>query len=371
MEPREQRRLLAVLSSDVVGYSRLMGRDEAGTLSALKAHRQQIVEPKAAQYRGRTVKLMGDGALMEFGSVVDAVRFAVEFQCAMRESNAGVPEDRQILYRIGINIGDIIVDGDDIHGDGVNIAARLQGLAEPGGICVARNVYNQIKGKLDLDLEHLGEKNVKNIAEPVTVYRIVLDDKAAALVTPVAGAPARVARARRWQAAAAAVVVVSALGALLWWQPWKPEFPPASIERMAQPLPDKPSIAVLPFDNLGGDSQQTYFAEGMAEDLITDLSHLSGIFVIARNSSWAYKDKPTKVQQIAEDLGVRYVLEGSVRRDGELIRINAQLIDALNGHHVWADRYDGSAAEVFALQDKVIRQIVAALAVNLTPGETA
>ena len=162
------------------------------------------------------------------------------------------------------------------------------------------------------------------------------------------------------------MVAVSALGALLWWQPWKPEFPPASIERMAQPLPDKPSIAVLPFDNLGGDSQQTYFAEGMAEDLITDLSHLSGIFVIARNSSWAYKDKPTKVQQIAEDLGVRYVLEGSVRRDGELIRINAQLIDALNGHHVWADRYDGSAAEVFALQDKVIRQIVAVLAVNLT-----
>jgi adenylate cyclase len=370
-EPPEQRRLMAVLSSDVVGYSRLMGQDEAGTLGAIKAHRQRFAEPKAAQYRGRTVKLMGDGALMEFGSVVDAVRFAVEFQCAARGRNAGVPEDRQIFYRIGINIGDIIVDGEDIHGDGVNIAARLQGLAEPGGIFIARNVYDQIKGKLDLDLEHMGEKNVKNIADPVTVYRVVLNDKATALVTPVASMPTRVARARRWVVATSAAAVLAALGALVWWQPWKPEFPPASVDRMAQPLPDKPSIAVLPFDNLSGDPGQGYFADGMTEDLITDLSHLSGIFVIARNSSWAYKDKPTKVQQIAEDLGVRYVLEGSVRRDRELIRINAQLIDALNGHHVWADRYDGSAAEVFALQDKVIRQIVAAMAVNLTPGETA
>ena len=371
MEPREQRRLTAVLSSDVVGYSRLMGRDEAGTLAALKAHHQQFVAPKAAQYRGRTVKLMGDGALMEFASVVDAVRFAVEFQCAMQERNKGVPEDRQILYRIGINIGDIIVDGEDIHGDGVNIAARLQGLAEPGGICLARNVYNQIKGKLDLQIEHLGEKDVKNIADPVTVYRVVLNDKAAALVTPVVSAPTKVARMRRWQAAASVAAAIAVLGALIWWQPWEREFPPASVERMAQPLPEEPSIAVLPFDNLSGDSQQDYFADGMTEDLITDLSNLSGIFVIARNSSWAYKGKPTKVQQIAEDLGVRYVLEGSVRRDGELVRINAQLIDALNGRHLWAERYDGSAGEVFALQDEVIRQIVAALAVNLTNEEAA
>ena len=201
------------------------------------------------------------------------------------------PRTVEILYRVGINIGDIIVDGEDIHGDGVNIAARLQGLAEPGGICVARNVYHQIKGKLDLDLEHLGDKSVKNIADPVTVYRVVLNDKATVLVTPVASAPARVARVRRWQAAAA-VVALAALGALIWWQPWKPEFPPASIERMAQPLPDKPSIAVLPFDNLSGDSQQSYFADGMTEDLITDLSHLSDIFVIARNRA-----RPTRTSR--------------------------------------------------------------------------
>jgi TolB-like protein/class 3 adenylate cyclase/rhodanese-related sulfurtransferase len=368
---REERRLTTILSADVVGYSRLMGRDEAGTLAALKAHRRQLLAPKAAQYRGRTVKLMGDGDLMEFNSVVDAVRFAVEFQCAMRERNAAVPEDRRILYRIGINIGDIIVEGEDIYGDGVNIAARLEGLAEPGGICIARNVYNQIKGKLDLELEHLGEQEVKNIASPVTAYRVVLDDKATALVTPLVEVPAKIGRVRRWQVTAALVIAALAVGGLVWWQPWAPEFEPASVERMALPLPDKPSIAVLPFNNFSTDPEQGYFADGMTEDLITDLSNLSGIFVISRYSSFTYKDKPTKVQQVAEELGVRYVLEGSVRRDGDQVRINAQLVDALNGRHLWADRYDGSAGEVFALQDKVIRQIVAALAVNLTSEESA
>jgi adenylate cyclase len=368
---REERRLTTILSADVVGYSRLMGRDEAGTLAALKAHRKQLLAPKAAQYRGRTVKLMGDGALMEFNSVVDAVRFAVEIQCAMRERNAAVPEDRRILYRIGINIGDIIVEGEDIYGDGVNIAARLEGLAEPGGICIARNVYNQIKSKLDLELEHLGEQEVKNIAEPVTVYRVVLGDKATALVTPLVQVAVKMGRIRQWHVTAALVIAALAVGGLVWWQPWAPKFEPASVERMALPLPDKPSIAVLPFNNFSTDPEQGYFADGMTEDLITDLSNLSGIFVIARNSSWTYKDKPTKVQQVAEELGVRYVLEGSVRRDGDQVRINAQLVDALNGRHLWAERYDGSAGDVFALQDKVIRQIVAALAVNLTSDETA
>jgi adenylate cyclase len=371
MEPREERRLTTILSADVVGYSRLMGKDEAGTLAALKAQRKQLLAPKAAQYRGRTVKLMGDGALMEFSSVVDAVCFSVEVQCAIRERNAGVPEDRRILHRIGINIGDIIVEGEDIYGDGVNIAARLQGLAEPGGICIARNVYNQVKGKLNLELEHLGEQEVKNIAEPVTVYRVVLNDKAAALVTPLVGAPVKVGRVRPWHAAAALVIAALAVGGLVRWQPWAREFEPASVERMALPLPDRPSIAVLPFNNFSTDPEQGYFADGMTEDLITDLSKLSGIFVIARNSSWTYKGKPTKVQQVAEELGVRYVLEGSVRRDGDQVRINAQLIDALNGRHLWAERYDGSAREVFSLQDKVIRQIVAALAVNLSSGESA
>jgi adenylate cyclase len=277
-----------------------MGRDEAGTLAALKAHHRVLVAPKAAQYRGRTVKLMGDGALMEFASVVDAVRFAIEVQCAMRERN---------VYRIGINIGDIIVEGEDIYGDGVNIAARLEGLAEPGGICLARNVYNQTKSKLNLELEHLGEKEVKNISEPVTVYRVVLDDKATALVTPpLVEVPVKIGRVRRWYVTASLGIAVLVLGALGWWQSWEPELEPASVERMALPLPDKPSIAVLPFNNLSTDPEQSYFADGVTEDLITDLSNLSGIFVIARNSSWTYKGKPTKVQQVAEDLGVRYVL---------------------------------------------------------------
>ena len=345
-----------------------MGRDETGTLAALKTHWREIFDPKATQYRGRTVKLMGDGTLMEFGSVVDVVRYAVEVQSAVGRHNASLPEDRRIHYWIGINIGDIIVDGDDIHGDGVNIAARLQGLAEPGGICLARSVRNQIKGKLHLTLEHLGERTVKNIADALSVYRVVLDDKAAALVT--ATLPSVAAARSRWLAAGAALALVSSAG-LLWWKPWQTEFPPVAVGHMTRPLPDRPSIAVLPFSNLGDDPKQGYFADGMTEDLITDLSRISGIFVIARNSGWAYRDKPTKVQQIAKELGVRYVLEGSVRRDGAPIRINAQLIDAPSGYHVWAERYDGAAAEVFRLQDKVIGSIVDALAVNLTHDESA
>jgi TolB-like protein/class 3 adenylate cyclase/rhodanese-related sulfurtransferase len=372
MEPQNvERRLTAILSADVVGYSRLMGEDEAATLSALKTHRKELVEPKAAQYHGRVVKLMGDGVLMEFGSVVDAALFAIEVQCAMRDRNAGVPEGRKIIYRMGINIGDIIVEGDDIYGDGVNIAARVEGLAAPGGICVAQNVYNQVRSKLDLDFGDLGEQEVKNIAEPVRVYRVVLDDKAAALVTPVIETPVRVDPLRRWQIGAAVAVGLIVIGGLVWWQPWGPEFEPASAERMALPLPDKPSVAVLPFDNMSGDSEQDYFADGMTDDLITDLSKVPGLFVIARNSTFTYKGEPVKVQKVAEDLGVRYVLEGSVRRVGDEVRVNAQLIDALSGHHVWADRYDNDFTDIFDLQDKIIRQIVSALAISIKSAEAA
>jgi TolB-like protein/class 3 adenylate cyclase/rhodanese-related sulfurtransferase len=365
------RRLTTILSADVVGYSRLMGEDEVGTLAALKAHRKELVEPKLAQYHGRIVKLMGDGALMEFGSVVDAVAFAVEMQTAMRERNDGVPEDRQIVYRCGINIGDIIVEGDDIYGDGVNVAARLEGLSEPGGVCIARNVFDQVKGKLDLTFEHLGEKEVKNIAEPVSVYRIDLDDKAAALVTPITVTPPTTGRGRWPQIAAGLALSLVVVAGLVWWQPWAPDVEPASLERMALPLPDKPSIAVLPFDNMSGDVEQDYFSDGLTEDLITDLSKVPGLFVIARNSTFTYKDKPVEVRQVAEDLGVRYVLEGSVRRAGDDVRINAQLIDALSGYHVWADRYDEPLADIFALQDKVVRQIVSALAINIKSAEAA
>jgi TolB-like protein/class 3 adenylate cyclase len=364
-----ERRLAAILAADVVGYSRLMGENEAGTLAALKTHRKELLKPKAAQYHGRTVKLMGDGELMEFASVVDAVTFAVEVQAAMAARNEEVPEDRRIVFRIGINVGDIIVEGDDIHGDGVNVAARLEALAEPGGICVARNVFDQVKDKLDLTFDNLGEKEVKNIAEPVTVYRVVLDDMAAKLVTPVvqsAGKPGRPG----WIAAAVAVIVLLLVaGGAFWLQPWAPDVEPASVERVANPLSGKPSIAVLPFDNMSDDPSQDYFADGITEDLITDLSKISGLFVIARNSSFSYKGQQVKVRQVAEDLGVRYVLEGSVRRVGDQVRINAQLIDATTAGHLWAERYDGTLADVFALQDEVTGSIVAALALNLTEGE--
>ncbi len=365
-----ERKLTTIVSADVVGYSRLMGRDEAGTLSALKTHRKELLEPKAAQYHGRTIKLMGDGVLMEFGSVVDAVLFATEVQGFMRQRNADIAEDQQIVFRVGINIGDIIVEGDDIYGDGVNVAARLEGLAQPGSICLSRTVFNHVKGKVDLTFEDMGEHQVKNIANPVLAYRIVLDDRAKALTTPVVlQNTAKLPFSARRYAVAASLILLLAGAGLAWWQPWVTEFEPASVARMALPLPDKPSIAVLPFNNFSDDPAQDYFADGMTEDLITDLSQLSGIFVISRNSSWTFKDRTVKPQQVAEELGVRYVLEGSVQRQGDKVRINAQLIDAIGGHHIWAERYDGTMDDVFALQDNVLGQIVAALAVSLTSEE--
>ena len=364
-----ERRLTTILATDVVGYSRLMGEDEIGTLTALKAHRAELIDPKAAQHNGRIIKLMGDGTLMEFPSVVEAVTFAVEVQILMRERNAAIPEDRQIVFRIGINIGDVIVEDEDIYGDGVNVAARLEGLAEPGGICVARNVFNQVKGKLDLNFEHLGEREVKNIAEPVTVYRVPLDDKAGALVTPVMRAPVGAVRSR-WPAIAVGLAVTFlAIVALVWWQPWAPQVETTSLEMIALPLPGKPSIAVLPFNNMSDDTDQDYFADGMTEDLITDLAKISGLLVIARNSTFAYKGQSPDIREVAKQLGVRYVVEGSVRKAGGRIRINAQLIDAETGTHLWAERYDREATDVFDLQDEVRARIVAALRVKLTPAE--
>ncbi|MEE9570426.1 MAG: adenylate/guanylate cyclase domain-containing protein, partial [Gammaproteobacteria bacterium] len=359
---------MVVLSTDVVGYSRLMGNDEAGTLATLNRQRRELIEPKSVQYHGRTVKLMGDGALMEFGSVVDAVTFAIEMQCAVRELNVDVPRDQQIVYRIGINIGDIIVQGDDIYGDGVNVAARLEGLAQPGGICVARNVVNQVKGKIDLAFDDLGEQTVKNVAEPIQVFQVRLDGTA-----PATPAPTPVTGTRRRLPAIAAGLVLSliAIGGLVWWAPWVPRIEPASVAAMAFPLPDRPSIAVLPFSNMSEDASQEYFADGMTEDLITDLSKISGLFVIARNTTFTYKGQTVAPRKVAEDLGVRYILEGSVRRAGDQVRINAQLIDATTGGHLWAERYDGGLSDVFALQDRVTRNIVEALAISLKPNEIA
>ncbi len=361
-----ERRLTTILAADVVGYSRMMGADEAGTLAALKGHRAELFDPKAAQYGGRTVKLMGDGALMEFASVVDAVSFAVEVQAAMAARNEGVAEDRRIIFRIGINIGDIIVEGDDIYGDGVNVAARLEGLAEPGGICLARNVFEQVKEKLDLTFEHLGEREVKNIAEAVTIYRVVLDDKAAALVTPVVRAAAEPARQLWPGAAALAVVLLLAAGGVLWWQPWKAEMAPVATVSVATPQADKPSIAVLPFANISDDSAQEYFADGMTEDLITDLSKISNLTVISRTSTSGYKGREIDIREVGKALNVRYVIEGSVRKVGDQVRINAQLIDAATGGHLWAERYDGDLNDIFGLQDRVLEKIVASLALQLS-----
>ena len=311
-----QRRLTTILATDVIGYSRLMAADEAGTLAALKTHRRELVAPKTDEYGGRTVKLMGDGTLMEFASVVDAVRFAVDVQRTMVVRNAAVPENRRIIYRMGINIGDIIVDGDDIYGDGVNVAARLEALSEPGGICVSRTVFNHVQGKVDTAFEDLGAREVKNIPKPVQVYRVLLEDIADA----------------------------------------RPDFEARS-EALA--LPDKPSIAVLPFENMSGDPEQEYLADGISEDLITALSKIRWFFVIARGSTFTYKNRAVDVTQVAKDLGVRYVLEGSVRKGGNRVRITAQLIDATTGQHVWAERYDRELADIFALQDEMAQTIVA------------
>lgn len=364
-----ERRLAAVLAFDMVGYSRLMGLDEQGTVAAFRRHRSDIFNPRAAQYHGRTVKFTGDGALIEFASVVDALCFAVEVQFALRRENAEVPEERQFRYRIGVNVGDIILDDGDIYGDGVNVSARLQELADPGGICVSGTAYDQVRGKLDLTFDNLGEKQVKNIADAVTVYRVRLDDKAFALVTPVIRKPPAAAAGTSRLAAAAALILLLGLGgaALWWWQPWAPL--PAAVERFAYPLPDKPSIAVLPFINVSSDAEQDHLAEGLTDDLITELSKVSGLFVIARHSVFALEGKAGNIQDVAAELGVHFVLEGTLQRAESRLRINVNLIDALTGSSMWAERYDREYADIFAVQDDVIGKIISALAVKLNEGE--
>ncbi|MGA9515528.1 MAG: tetratricopeptide repeat protein [Pseudolabrys sp.] len=328
-EDRVDRRLAAIWAGDIAGYSRLMGVDEEGTLRQLKAHRKELVDPKITEHRGRIVKTTGDGVLVEFFSVVDAVRCAVDIQRGMGERNAAVPADKRIEFRIGINVGDIIIDGDDIFGDGVNVAARLQTLAEPGGIMVSSIVHDQVRDKLSFGFDDMGEQSVKNIARPIGVHRVSL---------------AETARPAAAQSGAATS-----------------KFEPASSNR--------PSIAVLPFANMSGDPEQEYFADGISEDIITGLSKLRWFFVIARNSSFAYKGKTVDVKRAARELGVRYILEGSVRKGGDRVRITAQLIDAATGNHIWADRYDGELTDVFALQDEITRKVVAAIEPKLLEAE--
>jgi adenylate cyclase len=316
---RVERRLAAIFAGDVAGYSRLMGADEEHTLSRLNAHRREFLEPRIAEHRGRIVKRTGDGILIEFASVVDAVRCAVEIQRGMAERNAPVPQEKRIEFRIGIHVGDIIIEDGDMFGDGVNIASRLEGIAEPGDICISDDAYRQVRGKLDANFQDAGEYELKNIARPVRIYQ--LETGGGVRRAPMLA------------------------------------------------LPDKPSIAVLPFQNLSGDPEQDYFADGMVEDIITGLSHIKWMFVIARNSTFAYKGQSIDVKKVGRELGVRYVLEGSVRKAGDRVRITGQLIDASTGAHVWAERYDRRLEDIFALQDEITLNVVGAIEPSLRQAE--
>ena len=309
---RVDRRLAAVLAADVAGYSRLMGADEEGTLARLKAIRKAIADPAIASHRGRIVKTTGDGMLVEFASAVDAVRCAVEVQRSMAEQNAALPEDQRIEFRVGIHVGDIIFDDNDIFGDGVNIAARLEGIAEAGGVCMSDDAYRQIRGKVEIACDDLGPQTLKNIAEPMRAWRVRLGGQG---VKAPSGSPAGQA-------------------------------------------PDKPSIAVLPFQNMSGDPEQEYFADGLTEDIITELAHTSSMSVIARNSAFVYKGKAVDVKQVGRDLGTRYVLEGSVRRINQRVRVTAQLVETATGRHLWAEKYDRDLADIFEIQDEITRSVV-------------
>ena len=354
-----ERRLAAILAADVVGYSRLMGKDEAGTLARLEDLKAEILDPLIVQHHGRLVKLMGDGFLIEFASVVDALTCALDWQVAVEARAAEVPEARAMRFRIGVNLGDVMVKGDDVHGDGVNVAARLEALAEPGSVLVSRTVFDHAKGKLRASFEDLGEQALKNIAEPVRVFRATLESEIAG--DPAVAGPSPKSNRIPTIAAAVALLVVSA-GVALWLRPWAAREEPASIEAMAYPLPDKPSIAVLPFTNMSGDPEQEYFVDGMTEDLITGLSGFGNFFVISRNSTFAYKGVSVNVKDVARDLGVRYVLEGSVRKSGDRVRITAQLIDAIADKHIWAENYDRDLEDIFAIQDEVARAIITSVA---------
>jgi adenylate cyclase len=416
-----KRKLTAILSADVKGYSRLIREDELGTIRTLNAYKE-LMANLIQQHHGRVVDAPGDNLLAEFGSVVDAVECAVEIQKELKTRNAELLDNRRMEFRIGINLGDVVEDGEQILGDGVNIAARLEGLSDPGGICISGIVYDQIKIKLNLGYEYLGEHTVKNIAEPIRVYRVLMEPEAAGKVIGE-----KKAKPRQWQMVVLGLIVavIVIIAAIVIWKlytpsapqpevtpkkeivspqaekvptvvppspevapkekvapplpekvakPAPPPAPPmevASKEKMAFPLPDEPSIAVLPFVNMSEDPKQEFFADGITEEITTALSKARHLFVISRQSTFSYKGKPVKVKQVSEELGVRYVLEGSVQRSGDRIRINAQLIDALTGRHIWAERFDRDIRDIFALQDEITMRIVTAIRVKLTDGEQA
>jgi adenylate cyclase len=365
-----KRKLSAVFSADVAGYSRLMGENEAATVSTLETYRQ-VMFALIKQHRGRVVDSPGDNILAEFGSVVDAVQCGVAVQKEFQARNTELPENRRMEFRIGINLGDVIEEGDRIYGDGVNIAARLEALADPGGICVSKTAFDQIETKLPLGYEYLGKQSVKNMPKPVGAYRVLMEPRVTVAEEIEKGKALPVWRRKAILVGSVALVVV-VIAALIWnFYLRPPPIEPASAERMAFPLPDKPSIAVLPFVNMSGDAKQEYLADGITENIITALSKVPEVFVIARNSVFTYKGKPVKIRQVSEELGVQYVLEGSVQKSDGRLRITAQLIDATGGHHLWADRFDRDLKDIFAVQDEVTLNILSALRVKFTHGEHA
>jgi adenylate cyclase len=364
-----KRKLAAILSADVEGYSRLMGDDEEATVRTLTSYRE-VFSTLIQQHNGKVLDSPGDNLLAEFVSVVDGVQCAVAVQKEIQVRNDELPESRRMQFRIGINLGDVIQEKEQIYGDGVNIAARLEGLAEPGGICISKTAFDHIESKLPYGYDFIGDQTVKNIAKPISAYRVLMEPRVTVSGKPVDEKSAGKRRMSILVGAAAVIVLAVAVGI---WQFYarRPSVEPASVEKMALPLPDKPSIVVLPFDNLSGDAEQDYLADGISDNIISALSYIPEMFVIARNSSFSYKGKPVKVQQVSEELGVQYVLEGSVLKSGDRIRINAQLIDALTGGHIWSERYDRDFKDLFDLMDEITQVVVVALQVKLTSGEQA
>jgi adenylate cyclase len=365
-----KRKLTSILSADAVGYSRLMAEDETSTVKTLATYRE-VIASLIKQHRGRVVDSPGDNVLAEFSSVVDAVQCAVAVQNEIQTRNAELPDNRRMEFRIGVNLGDVIDEEDRIYGDGVNIAARLEAMADPGGICVSKTAFDQIETKLPLGYEYLGEQSVKNIPKPVSAYRVLMKPDAAGKVI---GEKRFLGRFSRKMAMAAIIVLLMVAGGLISWNIYlqqSKKVEPASVEKMAFPLPDKPSIAVLPLENLSGDKEQDYLVDGLTENIIAALSKVPEMFVIARNSTFTYKGKAVKVQQVAEELGVQYVLEGSVQKSGDKLRVTVQLVDSLQGHHVWSEKYDRKIDDLFSVQDDITLNIAVAMQVKLTEGEQA
>jgi len=369
--PTEQktiRKLRAILSADVKGYSLLMADDEVHTIQTLKAYRQ-IMFDLIIQHSGRVIDSPGDNLLAEFESAVDALECAVDIQNRLKKENARFVDDKRLQFRIGINIGDIVQDEDRIYGSGVNIAARIEGLADPGGVCISRNAYDHIKDKLKLGYEYLGQHEVKNIKDPVRVYKVLFDPEDAGKL--IGEKPKRAKKKWVFPVVIVAAIIVTSIVWYFYQNTMMPDIEPASIEKMALPLPDKPSIAVLPFTNMSGEKEQEYFCDGLSEGIINGLAKTDRLFVIARNSTFTYKGKPAKIKQVAEDLGVRYVIEGSIQKVGDTVRITAQLIDALSGHHLFSERYDRELKDILNLQDEITMKVLTAVQVKLTVGEGA